>query len=284
MTTATENVSATLARRYLECAAFVLLWVAAGFYFKLGLIAFQLLGLPLMVAFQLTVARRPLAQLWAQDADSFRLDRRTWVIAGGLFFVCAALFFARRGRVAATTDVQMQFAGLLLASILPAAFALRRQSAAALRRALGPLAIAVLFRVGWQVAWAPTWGGETVFPVSKLPDFLTDFCYEFVALFLVDEVAFRGVLDPHLASAGGGRLHAWCSAVFASILWSVWHFPAYHPKAKTFVELFTLVEMKDLLPVIFGVPLAFCARRARTLAPTSAIHAAGNAYVLTLMK
>lgn len=284
MTTIAENTPAIRVRRYLEGAAFVLLWVAAGFHFHLGPIAFQLLGLPLIVAFQLGVARRPLVQLWARDAERARLDRRTWAIAGALALVGAALLFVGRGRVAAGLETRWQFAPLLAAAIIPAALGLREQRAANLRRALAVIIIAIVVRVAWRVGWAPTWGGEVVFPLTKLPDFLTDLSYEFVALFLVDEVAFRGALNPHLETAGRGRCHAWVSAVFVSILWAVWHFPAYHPKAKTFVELCTQIGPHDLMAVVYGVPLSFCARRSRTLVPSSAIHAAGNAYVLTLMK
>lgn len=284
MTTMAENYSVTLVRRYLECAAFVLLWVAVGFYFHLGPIAFQLLGLPLIAAFQLGIARRPFVQLWARDAERVQRDGRTWAIAGGLALVCAALLFFGRGRVAAGLETRWQFAPLLAAAIIPAAVGLREQRAVELRRALAVIALAIVFRVGWHAAWAPTWGGEVLFSLKKLPDFLTDLSYEFVALFLVDEVAFRGALDPHLEAAGRGRWHAWTSAVFVSILWSVWHFPAYHSTAKTFVELFTQIGPQDLMVVVYGVPLSFCARCSRTLAPSSASHAAGNAYVLTLMK
>lgn len=274
----------TLLRRYAECAAFLLLWMAGGFYFKLSPVVFTLLGLPLVAIFQLAIARRPLAQLWVRDATSFNLDRKVWLVAGGLLVMCGAALLFGRGRVATGPGVPQKFSLLLIASILPAAFALCQQRAAALRRALGWIAIAVVIRVAWRVAWAPTWDGETMFPFSKLPDFITDGVLEFVALFLVDEVAFRGALDSHLEAAGAGRLHAWSSAVFVSILWSAWHFQVYHPDAKTFGQLFTHVGPHDFMPVIYGTALSFCARRSRTLVPTAAIHAAGNAYVLTLIK
>jgi len=105
-----------------------------------------------------------------------------------------------------------------------------------------------------------------------------------VALFLVDEVVFRGALDPHLRGASSGRLHEWCSAVFVSILWSIWHLPAYNPHAKSFPTLFSGLAPFYLGVLMIGVLLAFCARQARTLVPSSIMHAFGNAYVLALAK
>jgi hypothetical protein len=45
-------------------------WVGLGLIFSVGLIPFLLLGVPLLVLFQL-VRRQPLRTLWARDADSF---------------------------------------------------------------------------------------------------------------------------------------------------------------------------------------------------------------------
>jgi len=279
------NNQTTIIRRYLECTGLVLLWMAGGFYFHLGPVAYQALGLPLIVGFQLVIARRPLHQLWARDAPSFRLDRGTLVLAGILMIACAALLLlGRAGRVARGSE-RLIIVWPLCAAAIPAAFALRQQRAADLRRALAVIAAAVIIRVAWVVvAWAPTWAGALTFPAAKLPGFFTDSLCEFVGLFLVDEVAFRGALDPHLGSACNSRLHAWSSAVFVSILWCVWHLPAYYPKATTFLGLFNDIGPLSIGTVVFGTVLSFCARRSRTLVPSAALHAANNAYFLTLLK
>ena len=79
-------------------------------------------------------------------------------------------------------------------------------------------------------------------------------------------------------------MHGWCSAIFGSILWSIWHLPAYNPHAKGFLALFAGLAPFYVGVVIVGVILAFCARRARTLVPSSIMHGFGNAYVLALIK
>src|SRR5437773_9056998 len=61
------------ARKYIEVLIFVVVWMAAGWIFHLDVNAYLLLGVPLVVLFQLFVARRPLRNLWVRDATAFRL-------------------------------------------------------------------------------------------------------------------------------------------------------------------------------------------------------------------
>lgn len=289
MTSVIENAAprslenqAVLLRRYAECAAFVLFWMAAGFYFRLGSIAFQLLGIPLVVAFQWFIARRSLAQLWVRDAADFRLDRRTVALALALGGLSLTLLLLQFGRVSQPKD-KTALLLVLATSVLPAAYAWRHQSLALLRRAWPIIAAAIGFRLLWYAGWAPTHDGALWIPLAKLPHLLSDFVCELIVLHLVDEVVFRGLLDSHLFREGQGRLHAWATAIFVAMLWGVWHLPAYHPEAKSFWALLGKSDMFTVGVVIGGVLLSFCARRCRTLAPSAALHALGNAYVLTLM-
>jgi len=275
------NQEIILIRRYFECAAFVLLWMAGEHYLRLSPIVSQLLGIPLIVLFQLAVARRPLQQIWAFDLDKFRIDRKTVIIAGGLAAGCGALLWLGSGHHAAGLEPRLMFFWLVVASAIPAALALREQRLAEFGRALPWLLAAAILRVVWHFVWQ---GGPVLVPAGKLLDFFTTWLGEFVALFLVDEVAFRGALDPHLLRASSGRLHEWCSATFVSILWAIWHLPAYNPHAKSFLALFSGLAPFYIGVLMMGVLLSFCARRARTLAPSSIMHAFGNAYVLSLMK
>lgn len=271
----------TLIRRYAECSAFLLLWMAVEHSLRLSPITGQLIGIPLTAAFQLAVARRPLTQLWAFDAEEFRLDRKTLALAAALTAACGALLWLGRDHAAAGINQRLGFFCLVAAAAIPAALALRQQRAAAFRRALPWLAAAFALRVGWQAAWHD---GVVIFPAAKLLDFTTTWLGEFVALFLVDEVVFRGALDPHLRGAAGGRLHAGCSAIFVSILWAIWHLPAYNPHAKGFFALFAGLGPFYISVLVMGVLLSFCARQARTLAPSALMHAFGNAYVLAFIK
>src|SRR6478672_9976088 len=69
------------ARKYIEVLIFVVAWMAAGWIFHLDANAYLLLGVPLVVLFQLFIRRKPLRNLWARDATSFRLGMFGIVIA-----------------------------------------------------------------------------------------------------------------------------------------------------------------------------------------------------------
>ncbi len=271
---------ASLIRRYLECTAFVLLWMAAQFYFRISPLATQFLGIPSIAFFQLAVARRPLQRLWAFDATAFRLEARTLALAAALVLGCGSLLWLGRAHVSAGLGPRGPMLLLVAAAAIPAAFALRQQRAGELVRALPWALGAMIWRVGWRWAWT----GEIGISGGKALDFFTLWAVEAVSLFLVDEVAFRGAIDPHLAGAAPGRLHAWCSAVFGAMLWSVWHLPSYFPGERSFGALFGRITPWYLSVVLMGTLLAFCARRARTLVPTAVTHAFGNAYLLALLK
>jgi hypothetical protein len=273
----------SIARAYIECAAFVLLWLAAEFFLRLTPLQGQFLGLPLILLFQRCVARRPLHQLWAFDAATFKIDRRIAGIAVGLAVACVSLLWLGRGHRAAGLEPRWGLGMVAVAGCLPAAFALGQQSSLALRRAFWLAVVAGAVRVVWSVAWGPDDRG-TLIPAEKLLDFATIWLCEFTALFLFDEVAFRGALDPHLACAGSGRVHAAGSAVFVSILWAIWHLRAYNPQTPTFGGLFLAIGPFAFAQIIIGTLLSFCARQSRTLVAPCVAHAFCNAYVLALIR
>ena len=68
-------------RKYIEVLIFVVVWMAAGWVFHLDANAYLLLGIPLVVLFQLFIARRPLRNLWVRDATTFRLGFIAVVLA-----------------------------------------------------------------------------------------------------------------------------------------------------------------------------------------------------------
>jgi hypothetical protein len=277
------NSPQSILRAYMECAAFVLLWLGAEFYCRLTPLQSQFLGLPLIFLFQRCVARRPVHQLWAFAAPGFKVGKRVALIAAGLAVGCVALLWLGRENRAAGLEPRWALGAVAVAGCLPAAFALAQPRSPALRRAVGLAVLAGAFRVAWHVAGGPDDRGALI-ATEKLLDFATLWLCEFTALFLFDEVAFRGALDPHLARAGSERIHALGSAVFVSILWAGWHLRAYNPQTPTFGGLFPAIGPFAFAQVVFGTLLSFCARQTGTLVVPAAVHAFGNAYVLALMR
>jgi len=68
-------------RRVIEAGAFVAVWVAAGYLLPVSSNGYLLLGIPLTIAFQVLVRRRPVHELFAATATRFRVDGRGVAIA-----------------------------------------------------------------------------------------------------------------------------------------------------------------------------------------------------------
>ena len=114
-------------RRVIDGLAFIAAWVTFGYLLPGGAGAYVLIGIPLTVAFQLLVRRRPLRQLWVRDGGTgSRLRRRD--LAGLL--VLAPLYWV----VKATAGGNPWVVGWYGAAIAGAAYALRSTSTCAVLR------------------------------------------------------------------------------------------------------------------------------------------------------
>jgi hypothetical protein len=269
--------------RYFVCAAFVLFWMLVHFELKLSPLAGQYVGLPLILGFQLAIARRRFWNLWAFDALRFRLRKPYLILAVALLAFAVILVSFASTRVLAGTGQRFELCTLVAFGVWPASFALQEQDKANLRRALPWMVAAIGFGVIWRVAWTmASVMRPPHFSFWRTEDLLAMWLSEFIGLFLFDEVAFRGALDPYLRGSESGKVHPWFSAVFIGALWALWHLPVYNRAATTFPGLFTqVVRPFYLMVMINGFFFAFTARRSRTLVPSAALHALGNAYLMS---
>lgn len=270
------------ARKYIEVLAFVAVWMAAGWIFRLDVNAYLLLGVPLVALFQLFIRRQPLQKLWARDATSFRL--------GLVGIVLAALLILAPGYdlvvVALPRRLWVVALWLLcaLAGAVFAAFALRHQQASATRRGLRGFVVALLIGIAIMAAGALARHHSIGFPLPKLFFLLKQFLLYFVVSFALEEVAFRGALDSHLyqpPSNGQAIGSPWLSAIFVSALWGVWHLPTLSiPSAPAFAAA---IPALIIVHTLVGVPLSFCWRASGTLVLPAAAHALIDAYRNTIL-
>jgi membrane protease YdiL (CAAX protease family) len=265
------------ARKYLEVLLCVALWMTLGWAFHLEANAYLLLGVPLLLAFQLGLRRQPLRTLWARDAISFRLDWIGVLLAGLLMIVPAGgLFFAflpQRMWVPVLWEV------CAMAGAVCAAFALRQQRASQARRALPWFAAAVLIGAGIFAANALTNGRPAGFPPVKSVLLVAQFLSYFAVLFVLEEAVFRGALDSHLCQPSSGRSAGnlpWLSAIFVSVLWGLWHLPMF--SSGTLAGLGWTALQLIVVHTLVGVPLSFAWRTGGTLVLPAAAHALIDAY------
>jgi len=264
-------------RRILIAGLAIALWVLLGVGLQLGVEAYLLAGVPLMIAFQYLVHRRPLRAAWVFGPHATAMDGRA--LALGL--AAAALPGARLASALASDPEPSPGVVLWLlaatAGGLAAGVALRAQRADALRRALPTMAItlmtfAFMFSLGALVAHR----GRLALPgLSAMGDLLAQALVYFDVSFVLEEVAFRGVLDPYILGGERGTNAAWASAIVGSALWGLWHIPvALAPGAADLPTLLRLV----LFHVGLGAMLCYVARMAGTLAPSAAVHGLADAF------
>jgi len=259
-------------RRAAEAIAFVAVWMAAGYLLPISSDGYLLLGIPLTVAFQLFVRRRPLRTLFAPATSRFAWDGKA------LAMVAAPALLPAVYAVGAVRSHDCVVAGWYLAAAVGAvcaAFALRTGTvlgalrSAALPIAIGATGMALVYSAIHIRAGVPLSAAAAVAAVVKYT------ALYFPVTFLLEEVSSRGGIDPPVHGDHGQR--SWRSATFVSALWGLWHLPVSQalPLPLQAVEL-----------VVVHVPLSFAWRRPRNLAGPALAHAANdavrNAFMLGL--
>ena len=265
------------ARKYGEVLIFVIVWMAAGWLFHLDPNAYLLLGVPLVVLFQLFVVRRPLRNLWVRDATTFRLGLIGVGLAGLLMLAPGydLLFVA----LPMKSWVIALWLVCAMAGAVFAAFTSSRQRPSAAARALPSFLAAVLIGFAIMAASALARRHSIAVPFPKLLFLLKQFLLYFAVCFVLEEVVFRGALDSHVYSArrdGQAGGSPWFSAIFVSALWGIWHLPTLPvPNAPAFAAV---IPALVIVHTLVGVPLSFCWRTSGTLALPAAAHALVDAY------
>ena len=193
--------------------------MAAGWIFHLDVNAYLLLGVPLVVLFQLFVARRPLRNLWVRDATTFRLGLIGVVLAALLILTPGYdLFFVALPKKSWVVTAWFLCA---MAGAVFAAFALSRQRASAALRGLPSFVAQLLIGIAITATIAITQHHSIGFPLPKLAFLVKQFLLYFTVCFAVEEVVFRGALDSHVyqpRSDGQASGSPWLSAIFVSAL------------------------------------------------------------------
>lgn len=267
------------ARRALAVTVFVGAWMALGWALGLDANGYLLLGIPLTLLFQLGVRRRPVRELWVRSGAPFAIPR-AWAAAVAVLAILPLAGAVSAGQ--SRSWLVMAWSGCAVLGAFAAGYALSQQSRSAMRRAAGPALLAVLIYVALAAAAARVTGYPAVPPASALPLAGADVVDYFCALFVLEEVTFRGALDTYVAEAAVGRRGAVGSAILVAALWGAWHLPvlAAHPREVTSGLAATLV----ISSVLYGVPLAFAWRHGGTLVLPALAHALIDAWRNALLR
>lgn len=244
-------------RRWIEAIAFVGLWIAAGSLLNLSANVYLLLGIPLTAAFQLLVRRKPIKDLWVRDGPNLSLRTVSLWLAIPLAIVPLYHLIA--------SLVKGQGVGLILYAIAAivgagaAAYALgqfERRTWAYLGLCVATASlIGILLVAGaaWHEASAVHPKGVHLRP--NILDGIDSLLLYIPALFMMEEVAFRGAIDSHVRHPGEGHgvsstIYGIVSAIFVSVLWGLWHQPIV-PQATIVQLLVTQVAVGPFLSLFW---------------------------------
>jgi membrane protease YdiL (CAAX protease family) len=243
--------------------------MAIGWLFHLDPNGYLLVGVPLVVIFQVGVRKEPLVKLWVRDAVNFRLRAYGFVLALGLAAL-PALDLVRGFHTALSSIILWLVC--CIGGAFGAAFGLCRFTRTTFKALLFCLATAGVIGCLIVVHVA------LVFQHSMPRTFyLAIFCARqfvlyFPVAFVLEEVAFRGAIDAHVHHPGEPR--PWWSAAFVSTLWGLWHIGAFPMPDKTHVaKIVVLVVGLPLVHIPTGIFLSFGWRRSGNLAVPAMVHA-----------
>ena len=195
-------------------------YMALGFAFRLSAEGYLLVGIPITVAFQVLVVRRPLRALWLRDTPPMTFTPRSIVAVVVVAIAPAAI--AIRG-VGNGDPVLAAYGLAAMFGAVGAVYTMRAMDRDAvwstIRATLITSAILVSIMVTYRIASGGFDGNLATAVVTAMISVAT----YLPVVFVMEEVLFRGLLDPYLHGATPGPDRA--SALYGSALWGIWHLP-----------------------------------------------------------
>ena len=263
--------------RILHAVVFVALWMSLGWLFHLNVYAYLLTGIPLCIIFQKLVRKQPLTTCWVRDRVDFYLDQRTILLA--VVFLVVPVMDLVVTWPKSGWSLRLYFLSSIVGAF-GAAFALRHFTRVAVRSLLLCLSTAGVFNCALLVLTALSrhFNKHIPFPLSHHPArmFSEQFLILFPICFVIEEVAFRGILDSHIhqPDESGSWLSkkSWLSAALVSILWGWWHLPIL-PSPHSTAGIIGLIVGLPLVSLVPGIAFSLFWRRTGNLAVPAFVHA-----------
>lgn len=242
-------------------------YMALGFALGLSAEGYLLLGIPITIAFQALIVCRPLRALWLRDAPPVVLSWRSAVAVVAVAIAPATI--AIRG--ARAGDPVLTLYGLAaIAGAFGAAYALRAMDRDAARATVRTSLINGAILVGVMVAFRLATGGFDGNVGGAVVAAAVSVATYLPVVFVMEEVLFRGLLDPYLRGSTPGADRA--SAIYGSALWGLWHLPVMS------IDLGLLtIPYLVAIHTALGYVLVTAWRRTGNLAAPGIAHAVSDA-------
>jgi membrane protease YdiL (CAAX protease family) len=242
-------------------------YMAIGFAFGLSAEGYLLAGIPITIAFQVLVVRRPLRALWLRDARRISFTARSF-LATALVAIAPATIAVR-----AIQDGDPVLAGYGLAAMVGAegaVHAMRAMDRDAVRSTVRVTLITSAILVSIMVAYRMATGGFDGNYAAAVVAATVSVATYLPAVFVIEEVLFRGLLDPYLHGSAPGPDRA--SALYGSALWGIWHLPVMSIALGVWTIPYLVV-----IHTALGYVLVTAWRRTGNLAAPGIAHAVSDA-------
>jgi membrane protease YdiL (CAAX protease family) len=272
-----KNPSPNQFQRCLHAVAFVGIWMAIGWLFHLDANSYLVVGVPLVVMFQLLVRKKPLAALWIRDAERFRLNSCGIVLGLGLAVLPAFELIRNLSSASWTSRVpEILWYVCCIIGAFGAAFGFSHFTkqtwkelgfCAGTAGTIGCLTMLLTFLARLAVKYMHH--TPVTFTWSNVLAGLGSFVLYVPVCFVLEEVVFRGAIDSHVFQPGDKG--QWWTAFFVSTLWGWWHLPI--AGSKGIMQLMTLIVLLPCIHIAVGVFLSLSWRRSGNLAVPATVHA-----------
>ncbi|HSL76106.1 MAG TPA: CPBP family intramembrane glutamic endopeptidase [Candidatus Limnocylindrales bacterium] len=242
-------------------------YMALGVVLRLSAEGYLLLGIPITIAFQALVVRRPLRALWLHSAPPIVLTPRSIfaVVAVAIAPAAIAIRGAQHGDPVLTAYGLAAIFGAIGA--VYAIRAMNRDAArSAVRASLINSAILVAVIIALRLisgGFHGDLGGAVATAVISVATYVP-------VVFVMEEVFFRGLLDRYLHGSTAGPDRA--SALYGSALWGLWHLPVMSVD----LGLLTIPYLVGIHTAL-GYVLVTSWRRTGNLAAPGIAHAVSDA-------
>jgi hypothetical protein len=248
--------------RFLVVTLAVAVYMALGFLLHTDVIQYLLLGIPLLLLFQIGVHRQPLRTMWVRSGPPIRLD--PWFFGLWVLFSLVPIY----ALVMAAQQGNVELAVYVLVAIIGAfglTYAVRAMRPANVRQlGLCILTCCLIYLIFLLLNL------RNLHVPALLPGLLVgveNLLLLVPVTFVMEEVFFRGVLDTYLRQGEEGI--GWLSAIFLSALWGLWHLPIVHPLQ----PLALIITVLLIFQIAIGVPLSIWWRRSGNLTVPGTTHA-----------
>ena len=170
-------------------------YVALGFAFRLGAEAYLLLGIPITIGFQVLVVRRPLRSLWLRQAPPMTFTPRSMV---AIVVLAIAPAIVALGGLRDGDPALVGYGLAAMVGAVGAVYALRAMDRDAVRSTIRTTLITGAVLVGIMVAYRLATGGFNGYLVAAVTTAVISLATYLPVVFVMEEVLFRGLLDPYL--------------------------------------------------------------------------------------